>query len=179
MHSKKRSTKELVAIALFAAILAVLAQVSIPMPSGMPLTLQTFAVALTGYFLGCRRSAVAVAIYLLLGAVGAPVFSMFRGGLGILFGVTGGFLFGFLCQAALSGLSFSRGAVPALGGGLLGLALCHAVGVAWYAVVTSQGYVASFLLVSAPYLLKDVASVAAAYFAARAVRSRTELFQFA
>ena len=60
-------------IALFTALIAVLAQISIPLPGGVPLTLQTFAVPLAGLVLGCRRGTLATAVYVLLGAVGVPV----------------------------------------------------------------------------------------------------------
>ena len=85
---KKTNTKTIVMIGMFAAVLAVLSQISIPMPSGVPVTLQTFAVALTGFILGWKYGAISVGIYILLGTVGVPVFSNFSGGLGALFGKT-------------------------------------------------------------------------------------------
>ena len=175
---KNMQMKELVFIALFAAVLAVLAQISIPMPSGVPITLQTFAIALTGYSLGARRGSLATGIYLLLGICGVPVFSMFRGGLGALLGATGGFLIGFLPQTTLTGLAYARGPAISLICGLLGLAVCHLCGTIWYAVLGGQSVLVSFLAVSAPYLLKDVVSVVVAYIAAHAVCRRTNLLYF-
>ncbi len=75
-------------IALFTALIAVLAQISIPLPGGVPLTLQTFAVPLAGLVLGSKRGTIATAVYVLLGAVGVPVFAGFsvgRGSLGLLY----------------------------------------------------------------------------------------------
>ena len=89
-------TKKLVYTAVFAAITACLAQITIPMPSGVPITLQTFAVAFAGFFLGAKCGLAAVGIYILLGAAGAPVFSGFTGGAPHLIGLTGGFVWGFL-----------------------------------------------------------------------------------
>lgn len=164
--------RELVLVAFFAALLAVLSQLSLPLPSGVPVTLQTFAVALCGYVLGARRAALAVGVYLLLGAIGLPVFAGFMGGIGVFAGVTGGFLWGFLALAALCGAGR-----PLLG--IAGLAACHALGVAQFTIVTGTPVDGSFALVSLPYLLKDAASVAAAYFAARAVRRGLAAARFA
>ena len=102
------------AAAVFAALLAVLSQIAIPMPWGIPFTLQTFAVALCGYVLGPAWAPVAVGVYLALGAVGLPVFSGFAGGAASLLNVTGGFLWGFLPMALLCGLGSRRGKLPAL-----------------------------------------------------------------
>ena len=101
---KKISTKDMVQIAMFTAVVAVLSQIAIPMPSGVPVTLQTLAVALCGYVLGSKKGAVSLLVYALLGAVGAPVFANFKGGLGAIAGPTGGFIWGFIFMAFLCGL---------------------------------------------------------------------------
>ena len=92
---------------LFTAILTVCAWISIPV-GDMVITLQTFGIFLTLGLLGGKYGTVTMLVYLLLGAVGAPVFSGFRGGLGALLGTTGGYLFGFmltcLCYRLLTGL---------------------------------------------------------------------------
>lgn len=136
----KRNEKvlKLVYIALFAALTAALSQVAIPTP-WVPLTLQTFAAALCGYMLGWKGGLAALAVYLLLGAAGVPVFANFKAGAQALVGPTGGFLFGFLPMAALCGLQIGRKrAVTGILLGLLGLLLCHAAGYA--AVCVGQSY---------------------------------------
>ena len=157
------------AAAVFAALLAVLSQIALPMPWGIPITLQTFAVALCGYALGPALGSVAVGVYLALGAVGLPVFSGFAGGAASLLNVTGGFLWGFLPMALLCGLGSRRGKLPALLLGLCGLVVCHGWGVVQFALVQSLPLWTAFLTASAPYLVKDLVSLAAAYAAARAV----------
>ena len=92
---------DLAQIGLFAAVLVVLSQLSIPLPGGVPVTLQTFAVALTAYVLKWKKGALSVLVFLALGAVGVPVFHNFTGGFGMLIGVTGGFLWGFLPNAMM------------------------------------------------------------------------------
>ena len=91
-------------ISIFAAIIAVCAQVSLPMPYGVPLTLQTFAIQLAGVVLGPKKGALAALVYITLGAVGVPVFAGFTGGMGIVLGVTGGFILSFPLLALLAGI---------------------------------------------------------------------------
>ena len=97
-------TYDLATMGLMAAVTAIMAQIAIPMPQGVPMTLQTFAVTLAGIILGSKSGAISMLIYLLLGAVGLPVFSGFRGGLGMLVGPTGGFLISFPIMAFIIGL---------------------------------------------------------------------------
>lgn len=160
---KKLPVQSLILVALFAALLAVLSQLMIPLPSGVPVTLQTFAVALCGFTLGAKLGTLAVGVYLVLGAIGIPVFSGFVGGIGIFAGVTGGFLWGFLALSALCGTR----RIPLAA---LGLIVCHVPGIIQFSLVTQTSLVSSFLVCSAPFLIKDAISIAAAYIAARAVR---------
>ncbi len=158
-------------IAMLTAVMAVLSQIAVPMPSNVPLTLQTFAVSLCASLGGIRKGVPAILLYLLIGAVGLPVFSGFRGGIGVLFGYTGGFLWGFLPFALLCAwgtLLRSRAAVAitVLGG----ICLCHICGIVQYALVSGSGIVQSALLVSVPYLVKDGICAAAGCFAAVAVQ---------
>ena len=104
MNSNREKITNIVMVGVFAAVLAVLSQISFPLPSGIPVTLQTFAVALCGYALGCKRGTLAVLVYIVLGAVGLPVFANFSGGFGSLVGLAGGYIYGFLPMAALCGL---------------------------------------------------------------------------
>lgn len=168
----------LVQIAMFAAVLAVLSQISIPLPSGVPVTLQTFAVALVAYFLGWKRGTAAVLVYLALGAVGVPVFSNFTGGLAKFVGITGGYLWGFLPMAMLCGLGASLlQKAPCVKNRILcvlcsaaGLAACHIPGVFQFSLISGATPLAAFLTASAPYLLKDGVSMISAFMFAIAVR---------
>ncbi len=167
----KPSTREIVYIGMFAAILAILSQISIPMPSGMPITLQTFAVALTGYVLAWKRGTASTFIYILLGAVGVPVFSGLRGGVQVLAGHTGGFIWGFVFMAILCGVGIMQeNKTMGIIIGIIGLAICHLFGVIQFAVVMEMDFLKSFLLASAPYLLKDAVSVILAYILGYRIR---------
>lgn len=172
------SIRNLCQIALFAAILAVLAQISIPMPSGVPITLQTLAVGLCASCLGWKRGGIAVLVYLALGAVGIPVFAQFTGGIAKFVGVTGGFLWGFLPMVILcgAGAALQESAKNKIVGGIscvllqaAGLLVCHFCGVLQFSILAGRGFWTSALQVSVPYLLKDSISLIAAFFAAKAL----------
>lgn len=96
MDSKlgRLSTRELCHIGISTAVIAVMAQITIPLPV-VPLTMQTFAVPLVGAVLGAKKGTIAAIIYLLLGAFGVPVFAQFTGGFSLIFGPTGGYLLSF------------------------------------------------------------------------------------
>jgi len=75
------------------------------MPTGVPFTLQTFAVPLAGIILGAKKGTLSVIVYILLGITGIPIFTGFRGGIGVIFGVTGGYIISFSIMALLAGIS--------------------------------------------------------------------------
>lgn len=97
-------TKDMVLIGMFAAVLAVISQISLPMPSGVPITIQLFGIALVGAVLGSKRGFLSTFIYILLGTVGLPVFANFRGGLSVLLGTTGGYIVAWLIMVFLCGI---------------------------------------------------------------------------
>ena len=133
------SLRDMVLCALFAAILAVSAWLTVP--GEVPFTLQTFGVFAALGLLGGKRGTIAIALYLVLGAVGLPVFSGFRGGFGVLLGTTGGYIFGFLLSGllywALTALLGNKGWVRLLAM-VLGLLLCYAAGTGWFLLVYLQ-----------------------------------------
>ena len=92
----KLTTKELTRVAIFTAALASTSWISIPFGAFAPITLQTIFVMLAGLILGSRLGTISIVAYILLGAMGLPVFAGFQGGIGILFGPTGGFIFSFV-----------------------------------------------------------------------------------
>lgn len=125
-------SKNIARCALFSALMCLCAWISLPLGES-PITLQTFALFLTLELLGGKYGSVVCLIYLLLGGMGLPVFSGFRGGLGMLLGTTGGYLWGFLLCALLywllTGLFGRRFRIPVCLSGLLG---CYALGTAWF-----------------------------------------------
>ena len=98
-----RNVREITMIALFPALMGATAGISIPLFNLPPVTLQTFFVFLAGFILGPKNGALSMIIYLLLGLIGIPVFSGYRGGLEVLAGKSGGFLIGFIFAAFFVG----------------------------------------------------------------------------
>lgn len=99
-------TYDLVLVALCAAILAVISQIALPIAS-VPITIQVFGVALIGVILGWKKGILSVLVYILLGAIGLPIFANFRGGFSVLFGATGGYIVAWLVMVVLCGLRFN------------------------------------------------------------------------
>lgn len=166
----KFRAKDMAYIAVFTALLAVCAWISVPMPWGVSYTLQTMGVFLAVGVLGGKRGTLAVLVYLLLGAVGVPVFSGFRGGAAALLGTTGGYIAGFLFSAlvmwAMERLLGKKLTVLALSM-VVGLAVCYAFGTAWYMIVYTQssGPVALGTVLGwcvTPFILPDLVKIALA-----------------
>lgn len=103
-RQSKFSVKEVVLIGMFAAILAVISQISLPMPTGVPITIQVFGVALVGAVLGAKLGTMATVAYVLLGAVGLPIFANFKGGISAIVGVTGGYIWAWPFMTFLCGI---------------------------------------------------------------------------
>ena len=154
---------------LFTAVLAVCAWLSIPM-GDMVITLQTFGVFLTLGLLGGKRGSIAILVYLLLGAVGAPVFSGFRGGLGALLDTTGGYIFGFMLTSLIYWLITAVKDTPftRLIAMVLGIALCYICGSWWYMprFLSAGSVTLSMVLLKCvlPYLIPDALKLALAWF---------------
>ena len=163
--------------ALFCAIICILAQNAIQL-HGMPLTLQTFAVALCGYLLGVKRGICSVLAYILLGLIGIPVFSGFKGGIQTLFGISGGFIIGFIFLCLFCAFAQNKQKpILKVVCSALGLILCHVLGVVWLAVVSNTNILSAFLTASAPFILKDAVLIVLAYFIAKTVLKRTDIFK--
>ena len=159
------TTYELCVTALGSALMAICAWIAIP--TAVPFTLQTFAVFLVTGLLGLKCGTLSVLVYLLLGAVGLPVFTGFKGGIGALLGTTGGYLIGFIFTALCIGLltKYLGRSLPVL---LLsmaaGMVLCYAFGSAWFLFLYTQatGPIALSSVLSMcviPFLLPDAVKI--------------------
>lgn len=159
-HSRLR-IQSIALCALMTAVTAVLAQVVIP-TQPVPVNLATLGVCIAGGLLGARGGAASQIIYVLLGAVGVPVFSSFGGGLGRLAGPTGGYIIGYIAAALIIGLLVPRCAnkfywiAPALAAGIL---VCYAFGTVWYIILTHTGLGAALMTCVVPFLLGDLLKI--------------------
>ena len=154
--------RQSVLTALLAAALCVMAPLAVPM-GPVPVTLATLGVYLAAGLLGPWRGAAAVGLYLLLGGVGVPVFAGFTAGFPVLFGVTGGYLWGYLPCVILAGL-LCRGGRPTLTPLWLwcGTAVLYAAGTAWYMLQARVGLGAALLTAVVPCLAGDAVKTAVA-----------------
>lgn len=147
--------------ALLAAALCVMAPVAVPLAT-VPVTLATLGVYLAAGLLGPWRGAAAVGLYLLLGAVGVPVFAGFSAGFPVLFGPTGGFLWGYLLCVIVAGLLCRRGGRGVLPLGLAaGTAVLYAAGVMWLWVSTEVSF-GGAVLTALPTLPGEAIKIAVA-----------------
>ena len=161
--------------ALSIAIITVSAWITVPI-GPVPFTLQMFAVTFAILVLAPKQAIGAIAGYLALGAIGVPVFSGMRGGVGVLMGPTGGFLWGYLIGVSLAvavlALFRRRGIDNFAVGMLCGLvftAVAYVCGWFQYMFVAGVGPLESFLVCVAPFVIVDVIKIAAATAVARAV----------
>ena len=150
----------MVLCSLFAALTAVCAWIAVPIPP-VAFTLQTFAVLLALGILGGKWGSVSILLYLLLGTVGLPVFSGFRGGAGVLLDATGGFLWGFLLGGLVYRLLERTGKLPAMIGAQLTVWLC---GCWWFSVYAGgAGLWTAVLTCVVPYVIPDALKLWLAY----------------
>lgn len=167
-NKKRFKTTDVVYIGIFAAVIAVCSWIQIPL--AVPITLQTFAVCSAAGLLGLKNGLLTVIVYILLGLIGVPVFSNFGAGPGVLFGITGGYIVGFIFTALIVG-----GAVKRFGrkigvyvlSMILGVAVCYAFGTAWFMVWSANSgspvtLGAALMSCVVPFILPDLVKIAAA-----------------
>lgn len=178
MKQNKITVSEMALIAVMAAVTCIMGPLSIPIPfSLVPISLTNLAVYLAIYVLGCRRGTLSYLVYLLLGLVGMPVFSGFTGGVGKLFGPTGGYLLGFIFMALICGWAidhFSCKLVPSFAGMLLGTVVCYAFGTAWLAYQAGLTFVAALAAGVLPFIPGDLAKMVIAAVLGPQIRCRLE-----
>ena len=165
-------TVELAYIALGAALIAVCAWITIPFT--VPFTMQLFAVFFVLTVLGGRNGTIAIAIYLLLGTIGIPVFSGFKAGVGVLIGMTGGYLVGMLLIGIVYWIVtklIKKTIASELGAFAIGLILCYAFGTLWFSVLNDgKTFGASLMICVVPFIAPDVLKLGLAYFVGRKLR---------
>lgn len=159
-------------LAAFVVAMSLAAQVAVPLPwTRVPMTLQPLIMVLSGALLGPRPGAGSMALYVLVGAAGAPVFAGGGAGLPWLLGPTGGYLFAMPAAAWATGMLARAGAGPVrvLLGLLAGLAVVYAGGVSWLFVLTGQGMAALLAEGVLPFVVGDLTKVALAFVLVRSV----------
>lgn len=137
---------------------------------GVAATLQTFAIGVVGFVLGAKRGAAVAALYVVMGLI-LPVYSNMTSGIGVLFGPTGGFLFGFIVLAFLCGLTikFEHFLVKVVVA-ILGILVCHGLGLVQFVIVMDMDIIGSVFAVTLPYLPKDILMIVLAWMVSEPLR---------
>ena len=165
------SIVDITCIAVTSACIVLCSWLTIPYT--VPFTMQTFAVFFALEFLGGRNGFIAILIFIMLGAIGLPVFSGFKGGIGHLLGPTGGYIIGFLASAAIyksvEKLLKKHFAIH-LTILILCLLICYTIGIVWFMCVSNATLWAGLCLCVFPYILPDALKILLAIFVAKKVR---------
>ena len=159
--NKKISTSTMAVVALMTAVLCVLSPFSIPI-GPIPISLATFGLYLTIIILGRKRAVMVCLMYLLMGAIGLPVYSGFSGGFARLFGPTGGYLFGYLLLTVVAGQivdNFPKNQYLCGLGLAIGTAACYIVGTMWLAYQMEIGFREAFMIGVVPFLIGDMVKI--------------------
>ena len=176
MQERKSTSKaySMTSIALMAAVICVVGPFTLPI-GPVPITLAPLAILLSVYILGTKKGTIALLIYLLIGAVGVPVFSGFTGGIGKLAGPTGGYLIGYIFFAFIAGWFIHRfydKVVIQFLGMVLALAVLYAFGTAWLAYSAGMTFGAALAVGVLPFIVFDLIKIVIAIVLGRAVRNR-------
>lgn len=169
--------KETASIALFTAVMVIFSQISLPIPlSPVPVTLSLFAVFLTSMLLGCKSSTAVQFIYVLLGIIGVPVFQGFTGGMGKVFGPTGGYIISYIPASYIMGLIIFKSKVSKpLQTALVmltGLLICYTFGTAWLMILTKMDVVKALYVAVLPFVPLDILKIIAASILSHAIKKR-------
>lgn len=177
VEATRNKTYDMVYIAIFAVLMAICSWISIPM--AVPFTLQTFGVFMAVGILGGKRGTFAVLIYIILGAIGVPVFAGFSGGIGVLLSSTGGYIIGFLFSALVMwGMEtlWGKKTVVQILSMIVGLIVCYALGTIWFMIIYARdtgavglGTVLGWCVI--PFIIPDLVKIALAYVLSRRLRN--------
>ena len=171
----RSKTFSMVYVALFAVLIAICSWISIP--TTVPFTLQTLGIFVSVGVLGGKRGSLSVLIYLLLGAIGIPVFAGFTGGMGVMLGSTGGYIIGFLLLALVMWLMermLGRKSWVLALSMVVGLIVCYAFGTAWFMVVYARSAGSIGLMTALgwcviPFIIPDAIKIVIALIVSRRV----------
>lgn len=181
MRQTTNKTKDLVYIALFAVMMAVCSYISIP--TAIPFTMQTFAVFFALNFLGGKKGTLSVCIYLLLGIIGLPVYANGTSGIGMIMGITGGYMIGWifsgLAMWIVEKLLCKKLWAQAVSM-FIGLIVCYIIGTSWYMVVYAHNSGAIGLWTALtwcvfPFVIPDILKLGLALWLSQRLRKITKV----
>ena len=171
-------TRDIVYMSVFTAMISICSWISIP--ASIPFTLQTMGVFMTVGLLGGKRGTLTVLTYILLGAIGVPVFAGLTGGVSVLLGTTGGYIIGFLLSALLMwGIEtiMGRNQIVLAFSMIAGLIVCYVFGTAWFMMIYTQhsgviGLSTVLGLCVIPFIIPDLIKIGVALFLTKRLKKR-------
>lgn len=171
---KQTNLRALILSALFTAFIAIFSQVTIPLPL-IPITGQTFAVALAATILGKKYGTISVLLYIAIGAAGMPVYAQMLGGPGVLFGPTGGYLFSFIPVAYMIGWYLERkpfSFMHTVIANMIGVVINLAIGTAWLKYYGSYSWAAAIAAGAVPFIIVGILKGALASYLGYEIKKR-------
>lgn len=170
MENVSSKTKNIVYCGVFVALIAICSWISIP--TTIPFTLQLLAICLAAALLGTKLGTITILVYILLGLVGVPVFSGFKGGVAALMGPTGGYIIGFIFTALIVGFASEKFGkkIPVLAISMvIGVLVCYVFGTVWFVLVYTKtkepvGIMTALSWCVIPYLIPDAIKIAISVF---------------
>lgn len=166
-----QNTHELIKVAMFSAITAVLSQIILPV-GPVPYNLGLLGAMLAGLLCAPCTAVFAMVAYIFMGAIGLPVFAGFMGGFGVLLNSTGGYLFGYIFVALFTSLARHKKWFLTTTAMLFGLLLCYAFGTGWFMAVSQNDLVASLAYCVVPFVLPDLAKIVCAILLGKGIDKR-------
>lgn len=170
-QKKKLGTLDIVYVGVFAALIAICAQIAIPLT--ISFTLQTFAICLTAGLLGAKRGTLAVVTYICIGMIGLPVFTGFKSGVAAIAGPTGGYIVGFVFTAIIIGFlveKFGNKLYQLMLFMTIGLALCYSFGTVWFVFVYHVSFMSAITTCVLPFLLPEAVKITLAAILTKRLR---------
>lgn len=160
------NVKQMVKCALLVGVVAILAQIKIDIVGFVPITMQTLGIYLVASILNPKYAFLAALVYVLSGAIGLPVFAGFTGGIGVLVGPTGGYLFSLPMMAYVISaiLSFKKNTNYKIIAMVIGTLVCYIMGTAWFMYSTENTLMAALAWCVYPFLIGDILKVIVAIF---------------
>ena len=162
-----KNTIELIKVAMFASITAILSQIVLPI-GPVPYNLGLLGALLAGMLCRPSTATLSMVAYILMGMIGLPVFAGFVGGIGVLLNSTGGYLLGYILTAFLTSLARNKKWYITVCAMVLGLLLCYAFGTMWFMIISKNSLIASLAYCVIPFVLPDVAKIICAFLLGKA-----------
>lgn len=158
------SIKEITLVGMCAALMAIFSQLSIPLPfTSVPVTLQIFGLVVLAVIVGAKVATLSLIVFVILGAIGLPVFANFSGGFGVIVGPTGGYIIGFIIMAFLIGYASSKqNKILLFIVSYIGVTIDLLLGTLYLKIVTGLNMQAALIAGLYPFILKDFIIIALA-----------------